>query len=144
MIKKNLNERRKFNCGAIYTANDNSEKPGKIIWWLLHFEVKWSESCSVLCDSLQPHGLYSPWNSVGQNNGVGSLFLLLGIFQPRDHTKFPTLQADSIPVEPQGKHKNTGVGSLSLLQHILPTQESNQGLLHCRPIVYQLGYQGSP
>ena len=32
MIKKNLNERRKFNCGAIYTANDNSEKPGKIIW----------------------------------------------------------------------------------------------------------------
>ena len=56
-------------------------------------------------DSLQPHGLYSPWNSPGQN---------------------------------------TGVGSLSLLQGIFPTQESNQGLLHCRWMLYQLSYQGSP
>ena len=68
-------------------------------------EVKWSESCSVMSDSLQPHGLYSPWNSLGQN---------------------------------------TGVGSLSLLQEIFPTQESNQGFLHCRRILYQLRYQGSP
>ena len=37
----------------------------------------------------------------------------------------PTLQADSLPVEPQGKPKNTGVGSLSLLQWVLPTQELN-------------------
>ena len=37
-------------------------------------------SCSVLSDSLQPHGLYSPCNSPGQNTGVGSLFLLQGIF----------------------------------------------------------------
>ena len=37
-----------------------------------------SESCSVVSDSLQPHGLYSPWNSPGQNTGVGSL--LQGIF----------------------------------------------------------------
>ena len=36
-----------------------------------------SESRSVMSDSLQPHGLYSPWNSPGQNTGVGSLFLLL-------------------------------------------------------------------
>ena len=39
-----------------------------------------SESCSVMSDSLQPHGLYSPWNSPGQNTGVGSLSLLQGIF----------------------------------------------------------------
>ena len=39
--------------------------------------------------------------------------------------------------------QNTGVGSLSLLQQIFPTQESNQGLLHCR-ILYQLSYQWSP
>ena len=39
-----------------------------------------SESCSVVFDSLQPHGLYSPCNSPGQNTGVGSLFLLQGIF----------------------------------------------------------------
>ena len=54
------------------------------------------------------------------------------------------MQADSLPAEPQGKPKNTGVGSLSLLQGIFPTQESNQGLLHCRQILYQLSYQGSP
>ena len=39
---------------------------------------------------------------------------------------------------------NTGVGSLSLLQGIILTQESNQGLLHCRQILYQLSYQESP
>ena len=71
---------------------------------LLASSVK-SESHSVVSDSLQPHGLYSPWNSPGQN---------------------------------------TGVGSLSLLQGIFPTQESNQGLLHCRWILDQLSYQGSP
>ena len=51
------------------------------------------------------------------------------------------MQADSIPAEPQGKPKYTGVGSLSLLQWIFPTQELNQGLLHCRWILYQLSYQ---
>ena len=44
----------------------------------------------------------------------------------------PALQVDSLPSEPPGKPKNTGVGSLSLLQQIFPTQESNQGLLHCK------------
>ena len=43
-------------------------------------EVKWSESCSVMSDSLPPQGLYSPWNSPGQNTGAGSLSLLQGIF----------------------------------------------------------------
>ena len=43
-------------------------------------EVRWSESHSVVSDSLQPHGLYSPWNSPGQNTGVGSLSLLQGNF----------------------------------------------------------------
>ena len=54
------------------------------------------------------------------------------------------LQADSLLTEPGGKSKNTGVGSLSPLQGVFPTQELNQGLLHCRQIVYQLNYQGSP
>ena len=39
--------------------------------------------------------------------------------------------------------KNTGVGCHFLLQGIFLTQESNQGLLHCRQILYQLSYQGS-
>ena len=55
----------------------------------------------------------------------------------------PALQVDSLPGEPQGKPKNTGVGSLSLLQRIFLAQELNQGLLHCRQILYQLSYEGS-
>ena len=39
-----------------------------------------SESCSVVSDSLQYHGLYSSWNSPGQNTGVGNRSLLQGIF----------------------------------------------------------------
>ena len=39
-----------------------------------------SEGRSVVSDSLQPRGLYGPWNSPGQNPGVGSLSLFQGIF----------------------------------------------------------------
>ena len=65
------------------------------------------------------------------------------LFQPRDQTHVSALYADSLPYELPGKPKNTGVDSLSLLQGIFPTQELNLGLLHCRQILYQLGYQGS-
>ena len=77
-------------------------------WWRIYHVklcVGESESRSVMCNSLWPRGLYSPWNSPGQN---------------------------------------TGVGSLSLLQGIFPTQGSNPGLLHCRQILYQLSHKGSP
>ena len=60
---------------------------------------------TVVSDSLRPHGLYTSWNSLGHN---------------------------------------TGVGSLSLLQGIFPTQGLNPGLLHCRWILYQLSHKGSP
>ena len=43
-------------------------------------EVLWKWKCSVVFNSLWPHGLYSPWNSPGQNTEVGSLSLLQGIF----------------------------------------------------------------
>ena len=55
-----------------------------------------------------------------------------------------SLQTDSLPSESPRKPKNTGVDSLSLLQVIFLTQELNKGLLHCRQILYQLSYQGSP
>ena len=100
------------------------------------------QSCLTLCD---PHGLYSPWNSPGQNTEGGSLSLLQGIFPTQGLN--PGLQHCRwifLPAEPQGKYRNTGVDSLSLLQQIFPTQESNLGLLHCRGILYQLSYQGSP
>ena len=45
---------------------------------------KESESPSVMSDSLRPHGLYSPWNSPGQNTGVGSLCLLQEIFPTQE------------------------------------------------------------
>ena len=54
------------------------------------------------------------------------------------------LQADSVPAEPPGKPKNTGVGCHILLQRIFPTQGWNSGLLHCRQILYHLSHQGSP
>ena len=63
--------------------------------------MKVTQSCPALCDPRD----YSPWNSPGQN---------------------------------------TGVGSLSLLQGIFPTQGSNPVLLHCRQILYQLSHKGSP
>ena len=47
------------------------------------------------------------------------------------------------PSKPPGKPKNTGVGSLPLVQEIVLTQGSNWGLMHCRWILYQLSYQGS-
>ena len=68
---------------------------------------------------------------------------------PGDHPnpgikpRSPALQADSLPAEPQGKPKNTGVGSLSLLPQIFLTQDLNWGPPHCRQILYQLNYQGS-
>ena len=58
-----------------------------------------------MSDSLRPHELYSSWNSLGQN---------------------------------------TGVGSVSLLQGIFPTQGLNPGLPHCIWILYQLTHKGSP
>ena len=61
--------------------------------------MKWSESHSVMSDFLQPHGLYSPWNSPGQKTGVGRLFLqteqtskqgqLSGI---KEHIQFSSVQ----------------------------------------------------
>ena len=60
-------------------------------------EVKVAQSCLTLCDPMD-----CPWNSPGQNTGVGSLSLLQGIFleiEPRS----PILQVDSLPAEPPGK-----------------------------------------
>ena len=63
---------------------------------------------------------------------------------PGIEPRSPTLQADSLQSEPPEKPKNTGVGSLSLLQGIFPTQGLNLGLLHCSQILYHLSHQGIP
>ena len=65
-----------------------------------------SESRSVMSDSLQPCGLYSPWNSlwnsIGQNTGVASLPSPVDLPNPGIEPRPPALQVDSLPAEPQG------------------------------------------
>ena len=56
----------------------------------------------------------------------------MGYSQPRDRTQVSYIVVGFFTTEPPGKAKNTGMGSLALLQGIFPTQESNWGLLHCR------------
>ena len=68
-----------------------------------HFPVEWSEVKVVRsCLTLGPRGLYSPWNSPGQNR-VGSLSLLQGIFRTQGSNPGLALQADSSLSEPPGK-----------------------------------------
>ena len=104
-------------------------------------KVKVTQSCPTLCNPMDytVHGILQTrileWVAFPFSRGSS---------QPRDGPKSPTLQADSLPAESQGKPKNTGVGSLSLLQGIFLPQELNQGLLHCRQIPYQLSNQESP
>ena len=105
-----------------------------------------TQSCPILCKPMDcsPQGSSVHVDSP-ENTGVGCYAFLQGNL-PNSGIKLrcPTLQVDSLLTEPPGKPKNTRVGSLSFLQEIVPTQESNQGLLHCRWILYQLSYQGSP
>ena len=61
--------------------------------------------------------------------------------QPRGQTQVSHIAGNSLLAEPPGKPKNTVVHSLSLLQRIFLTQESNQGLLPCGWILYQLSYK---
>ena len=63
-----------------------------------------SESHLAVSNSLGSHGPYSPWNSPGQNIGVGSLSLCQPFpsSQPRDQTQDPTLQAILYQLSHQG------------------------------------------
>ena len=96
--------------------------------------LKWSESCLVVSDSLQPHGLFVEFSRPEYWSGW-PFPSPEDLPNPGIKPRFPALQADSLPDEPPGKPKNTGEGSLSLLQGNFPTQESNRGLLHCRRIL---------
>ena len=101
-----------FENGKKYNplSDENSMSVFLIKYQLCHCKIFCNyNSCQFLSghknSRFDPHGLYSLWNSPGQN---------------------------------------TGVGSLSLLQGIFLTQESNWGLLYYRQILYQLSYEGSP
>ena len=101
------------------------------------------ESCSVTSDFLGPHGTVHGILQARILEWVAFLFPR-GSSKPKDRTQVSHIAGGFFTSWATGKPKNTGVGSLSLLQRIFPTQESNGGLPHCGQILYQLSYQGSP
>ena len=124
-------------------------------------KVKVTQYCSTLCEPMDysVHGIFQvrilDWVAFPFSRGssqpmdriAGGFFTswttreaLRLLPNPGTEPRSPILQAYSLPSEPPGKPMNVGVGSLSLLQGIFLTQESNWGLLHCRQILYQLSY----
>ena len=104
------------------------------------------ENCSGVSNSLGFHALYPErllcsWNSPGKNTRVG-VPIARGSSQPRGWTLNSCMTGSFLTSEPPGKPRNTGIGSLSLLQGICPTQESNRGVLHCRLMLYMLRFPG--
>ena len=89
---------------------------------IIKYTMKWSKSRSVMFDSLWPCGLQPtrllcPWEFSSQEYWRGLPCPSPGYLpNPGIESRSPTLQADSLPSEPPGKPKNTGVGSLFLLQ----------------------------
>ena len=105
-----------------------------------------TQSCPALCNLMdcRPTRLLCPWGFSRWEYWIGSPCTPSGDL-PNLGIKLrsPALWVDSLPSEPPRKPKNTGMGNLSLLQGIFPTQESNWGLLYSRQILYQLSYQES-
>ena len=97
-----------------------------------------------MSDSLWPHGLYSPWDSPGQNIGLDCCSLLQGIFPTQDPTQVSCIAGGFFTSWVTRETQQYWSGGLSLLQRIFLAQELNWGLLHCWQILYQLSYQGSP
>ena len=104
----------------------------------MKLKVKVVQSCLTLCNSMD---LIVPGILQARILEWVAFPFSRRCSQPRDQIQVSTLQVDSLSAEPQGKPKNTGVGSLSILQQIFPTQELKQGLLHCRQMLYQLSFE---
>ena len=122
------------------------QKEGRLLlkesWWRRwDVKVKVTQSCPTLCSPMDytVDGILQArileWVAFSFSRGSS---------QPRDRTQVSNFAGGFFTSWATRKPKNTGVGSLSLLQWIFPIQESNQGLLYCRRILYQLGYEGSP
>ena len=84
-----------------------------------------AQSCPTLCDPIDcsPPGSSVYGDSPGKNTEWVAIPSSRDLLNPRIELKSPALQAGSLLSEPLGKLKNTGMGSLSLLQRIFPTQE---------------------
>ena len=104
-------------------------------------KVKITQSCMTLCNPMDytVHGILLArileWVSFPFSRASS---------QPRDQIQVSHIAGGFFTSWVQGKPKNTGVGSLCLFQWIFLTQKLSWGLIHCRWILYQLSYQGSP
>ena len=105
----------------------------KMSCWKVKVEV--IQLCPILCDTKD----YTV-------PGILQARILEWVAVPfsRGSSHNPGIEPKSLPAEPPGKSKITGVGSLSLLQQTFLTQKLNQSLLHCRQILYGLSYRVSP
>ena len=65
--------------------------------------IKNKKSCSVMSSSLQPHGLQSPWNSLGQNRSGWPILFPGDLPDPGIEQGSPALQGSSLPTEISGK-----------------------------------------
>ena len=99
----------------------------------LKVKVVVAQSCLILCDPIDCSPPGSSVHRILQARTWKWVAIPPPGYLPNPGIKprSPKLQADSLLPEPPGKPKNTRVGSLSLLQQIFPTQESNRALLYC-------------
>ena len=89
---------KSYNCCAVKTSKN------LLSGWSAFLEGEVKVTHSVVSDSLQPHELYSPWNSPGQNAGVGSNSLLQGIFPSQgSNSGLPHCSQIFLPAEPPGR-----------------------------------------
>ena len=99
-----------------------------------------SESLSVMSDSLQPHGLHSPWNSQGQYTRIlPQIFPTQGFILGLPHCRRILYQLSY-----QGSLRIRESVAYPFSRWIFLTREWNWYLLLYRQIFYQMSYQGSP
>ena len=110
------------------------------IHMIIHIEKiqKWKviQSCPTLCGPMDCSLPGSSVHGIFQAGVLewGAIYIQI--------TSYPNVSRLYSPWNSPGQ--NTGLGNISLLQRIFPTQGSNPGLPHCKQILYQLSHKGNP
>ena len=103
------------------------------------------QSCPALCDPIIAHHALLSTGFSRQEYWSGLPCPPPGdLPNPGTEPRSLTLQVDSLSSEPPGKHKNTGVGSLSLLQRLFLTQELNPGFPALQAVSVPAELPGKP
>ena len=108
------------------------------VYTFMKVKVKVTQSCPTLCD---PMDCTVHWILQARILEWVSSPFSRGSSQPRDQSQV-SIAGRFFTSWVTRKSKNTGVGSLSLLQWIILTQESNWSFVHCTQILYQLSFIG--